>query len=124
MAKILIVDDSSFARTTIRRALEAGQHNLAEARSGFEALEYVQSDPPDVVTIDLLMPDMNGVDLVRHLRQVSPSTLLVVITADVQTTTREQLLAAGADAFINKPTDAHAILDEINRLLANPSGSA
>jgi two-component system, chemotaxis family, chemotaxis protein CheY len=121
VATILIVDDSSFARATIRRALEPGKHTLAEASSGFEALEYVQSNSPDVVTIDLLMPDMTGVELVEHLRKISPTSLLVVITADVQNATRELLLEAGADSFINKPTDSRLILDEIDRLLANQS---
>jgi CheY-like chemotaxis protein len=118
MPKILIVDDSAFARRSIRHALESSGHEIFEAESGLRALEMVQQVAPDIITIDLLMPDMPGGELLQHLRSLVPDSRFVIITADIQDATREQLMAAGADAFINKPTDPKIVIEEISGLLS------
>jgi two-component system chemotaxis response regulator CheY len=118
MAHILIIDDSAFARSLLKNNLVAAGHTVTEASSGLEALELVRTLQPEIITIDLLMPGMEGLELLGHLRRVNPKFRIIVISADIQTTTREELLSAGADAFLNKPVDTPALLQTIERLLA------
>ncbi|MFM8322802.1 MAG: PleD family two-component system response regulator [Chloroflexota bacterium] len=119
MPKILIVDDSAFARTTLRRILKDAGYEVHEAASGLEALELMPGLNPDLVTLDLLMPEMEGGELIGHLRQIDRLTPLIVISADIQTATRDEVLAAGATAYLNKPVKDEELLALIVRLLAS-----
>lgn len=110
MKKILIVDDSAFARTTLRVMLQNAGYTVIEASSGYEALELVPIHKPDLVTIDLLMPGMEGNELVGHLRKLCQECPLVVISADIQTLTRHELLSAGAVGYLNKPVNESDLL--------------
>jgi len=118
MAQILVVDDSAFARATLKQKLTEAGHVVAEAASGVEALEMLATQRFDLVTMDLLMPEMEGGELLQNIRKLSPSIPVVVITADIQTQTREELMTRGASAFLNKPVDFNTLLDKINRLLS------
>ncbi len=81
MAQILVVDGSRFIRAMIRRALEESGHTVTEASSGQEALEIIRSKSFDVITIDLLMPQMRGQELIAHLRRQAPASRVIMITA-------------------------------------------
>ncbi len=118
MAHILIVDDSAFARATLRQKLTESGHVVSEAASGVEALEMLATQHFDLVTMDLLMPEMEGSELLQNIRKLSSSMPVVVITADIQTQTREELIARGASAFINKPVNFDILLETVNHLLA------
>lgn len=118
MAHILIVDDSMFSRHSLRRILEDAGHQVSEADSGLKAIEMVGQDPPDLVTLDLLMPGMRGEELLGHLKGMLPGARFVVISADVQESTQETLLAAGAHAFIPKPHHPEKTLEAIEKVLA------
>ncbi len=117
MAKILIVDDSTYARSILRRILEEDGHTVFEASSGLEAIEQAPQAQPEVITLDLLMPGLSGEETLAHLKKVAPSAKILVLTADVQTLTRKAVLEAGADAFLGKPYEQAAILKAIQDLL-------
>lgn len=117
MAKILVVDDSSYARLLIKKILESADHEVYQASSGMDALEQLSRYQPDLVTMDLLMPGMEGLELLRNIKQINPSQRVIVITADIQDETRRELIAAGADAFINKPVEPEAFLKVVSDLI-------
>ena len=121
MANILVVDDSAFARSNLRRTLTGGGHQVWEADSGAKALEMVASNIPDVITLDLLMPGMNGQETLNALRPLCPQAVIIVITADIQTLTRQELLSAGANVFLNKPVNAADLLRTIQEHIAPPT---
>lgn len=121
MKKILVVDDSAFARATLRQTLKGAGYEVYEASSGLEAIEMMPTLQPDLVTLDLLMPEMRGDELLGYLRRVSEHCPLLIVTADVQTMTRNDMLAAGASGFVTKPFRQEDLLQEIERLLGETS---
>jgi CheY-like chemotaxis protein len=117
MAKIMVIDDSAYARHILKNALEKGGFEVVEASNGMEALEQIPIAQPNLVTMDLLMPGMQGQELLQHIKTSYPGLKVIVVTADIQEDTRQELLAAGADEFINKPVSAEVLLEAVTRLL-------
>ncbi len=117
-AKVLIVDDSALARRTLRQILETAGCEVAEAEDGLSALERYFLEKPDVVLLDLVMRGMYGLDVLEKLREMDPSAKVVVVSADVQTSSHELVDRAGAKAFINKPFDREEILGTLDAVLA------
>jgi two-component system chemotaxis response regulator CheY len=113
MATILVVDDSNLSRRTSRRILEAGDHQVREVADGMAALEQYALERPDIVLLDVTMPDMNGLEVLQQLRAIDSAALVVMATADVQTSTRELALAGGAVGFVTKPLISDAVLAAI-----------
>jgi two-component system chemotaxis response regulator CheY len=116
--KILIVDDSALARRTLRQILESADCQVAEAEDGLSALERYFLDKPDVVFLDLVMRGMYGLDVLNKLRELDPGAKVVVVSADVQTSSQELVEQAGALAFVTKPFDRAEILHCLNTALA------
>lgn len=116
--KVLIVDDSSLARRTLRQILESADCAVAEAHDGLTALERYFLDRPDIVLLDLVMNGMYGLEVLHKLRELDPEVKVVVVTADVQTSSQELVEQAGAKAFINKPFDRSEILTALSDALA------
>jgi two-component system chemotaxis response regulator CheY len=122
MATILVVDDSNLSRRTSRRILEAGGHLVRDAADGMSALEQYALDRPDVVLLDLTMTDMNGLDVLRQLRAIDPAARVVMATADVQTSTRELALGAGAAGYVTKPLESGIVLRTVAAALEGVAG--
>jgi two-component system, chemotaxis family, chemotaxis protein CheY len=116
MVKILIVDDSAFARTNLKRTLTGAGYDVVEASSGQQAIDQVKLDSPDIVTLDLLMPGLSGLDTLKIMKTIIPKTKFIIITADVQSLTREELIREGADAFINKPVSNTVLIETVKKL--------
>lgn len=115
-AKILIVDDSSLARRTMRNLLEEMGYSVEDAPDGAVALEKFFVSPPDLVILDLVMTGMYGVDVLTKMRELNPNARVIIATADVQQSTADQVRAAGAKAILNKPVTREklkAILDVV-----------
>lgn len=119
MKKILIVDDSAFARATLKHILHNAGYEVHEASSGFEALELLPVIKPDLVTFDLLMPGMEGDELLGHMQKLGQKCPFVVITADIQTITQSDLLKAGANGFLNKPVKEEELLALMDKLFSS-----
>lgn len=118
MARILIVEDSAFQRTIIKRILGKTEHEADEAVSGREALRKIDENKPDLIFLDLLMPDIDGFQVLKVLQSKHIRIPIVVITADVQDTTREQCLELGVKKIVYKPVDqekiAHALAEVLD----------
>ena len=101
--KILIVDDSSLSRRTLRRILEPAEYDIVEADDGMAALEIYFLEKPSLVLLDLVMKGMYGLDVLVKLREMDQQARVVVASADIQSSTRKMVDEAGALGFINKP---------------------
>lgn len=117
-AKILIVDDSGLARRTNRQTLEEHGYDVDEASDGVQALERYFLNRPDLVVLDMVMTGMYGLEVLTKLRELNPEVKVIVATADIQQSTQDQVKAAGAAAFINKPVNRKALAELVTRILA------
>ena len=119
--KVLLVDDSGLARRSTRRVLEQAGYIVVEAEDGLSALERFALEKPDLVLLDLVMAGMYGLDVLAKLREMDPDARVVVMSADVQTSSRDMVQSAGASGFLNKPAAPAAVIDMVERVL---TGSA
>ena len=110
MKTVLVVDDSSFQRKKICTALESNGYQVQAASNGQECLTMLESAPPDCIVLDLLMPEMGGIEVLEIMRERNLHIPVIVHTADIQDTTRQHCLDLGAVAFINKPFRADELL--------------
>ena len=115
--KVLIVDDSAMTRRNLRQILETAGCEVVEAENGLDALERYFLDKPDVVLLDLVMRGMYGLEVLQKLRELDPRARVVVVSADVQTSSQDMAGEAGAAAFINKPFDRTEILSALDAAL-------
>ena len=116
--KILIVDDSALSRRTLRRILESSGYEVMEAEDGMTALEVYFLEKPSLVLLDLVMKGMYGLDVLVKLREMDPKALVVVASADIQSSTRKMVDEAGAHAFINKPFVSEQVITAVAAALA------
>ncbi len=114
--KILIVDDSKFQRNQLLKVLVAANYEVDQAGNGQEALEKMQSQVYDLLISDLLMPELDGIGLLKKLQALQNKTPVVVITADIQEPVKLECMSLGAKAFFNKPFDTAALLNHIKEL--------
>jgi two-component system chemotaxis response regulator CheY len=122
MADILVVDDSNLSRKTSRRILEAAGHRVADVADGFAALEHYALARPSLVLLDVTMPDMDGLEVLRQLRAMDPKARVVMATADVQSSTRELAMEAGAAGVVPKPLVAESVLQAVSQALEGARG--
>ena len=116
--KVLIVDDSSLSRRTLRRILESADYEIVEADDGMAALEVYFLEKPSVVLLDLVMKGMYGLDVLVKLREMDQQAREVVASADIQSSTRKMVDEAGALGFINKPFIAEQVIAAVEAALA------
>jgi two-component system, chemotaxis family, chemotaxis protein CheY len=118
---VLVVDDSGLARRSARHILEPAGYAIAEADDGMTALERYFLDRPDVVLLDLVMNGMSGLDVLAKLRQMDPAARVIVVSADVQDSSRQLAMDAGASGFVIKPVDRTALLKTVAEALQGPA---
>ncbi len=119
MAKVLIVDDSMFSRSMIKKVVKKVGHESIEAGNGREGLEKIIDEKPDIVFTDLLMPEMDGIGLLESLKEKNLGIPVVVVSANVQDTVRQQCLELGATEFFNKPPDKEKLQKYLEGYLKN-----
>ena len=119
--KLLLVDDSGLARRSMRAMLEDGGFDVVEAEDGMIALEKYFVEKPDLVMLDLVMKGMYGLDVLAKLRELDPAARVVVVSADVQSSSQEMVQAAGASGFINKPIDRAHLIQAVRSVLEGGS---
>ncbi len=119
MARILVADDSRLTRRLIVGALKKAGHEVREAADGAEGFEAFQADCPDFIFSDLLMPVMDGFEFATAVRELNTTVPLVIITADIQESSREKCEAIGVTEMLNKPLKANEICAAVSRAL-NP----
>jgi two-component system cell cycle response regulator DivK len=118
---ILYVEDNRDNRSLIRRVLEAEGYTVIEACSARHALETLQLGNPDIILMDINMPDMDGYTLTAHIRAMPAhkNVPIVAVTANVMRGDREKSLEAGCDGYIQKPIDIDELPLQIERFIRN-----
>ena len=118
-ATILYVEDNADNRTLVRRILMAEGYNLLEAVNAAQALETLQDNKPDLILMDINMPDMDGYSLTAKIKDTPglESIPIIALTANVMRGDRERSLEAGCDGYIQKPIDIDLLSDQIERFL-------
>ncbi len=114
---ILIVDDSIIGRRMLKSMIKAIDCLVLEASGGYEALEIIYSKQPDLMILDLLMPDLSGAEVLSVLHDSNYMIPSIVVTADVQESTKKRCISRGAGFFMNKPPDAEELRAKIIELL-------
>jgi two-component system sensor histidine kinase/response regulator len=118
MAKILIVDDEPVNRDVLIAFLDGAGHELIEAGNGKEALEQVAKHSPDLLLLDLMMPELDGFGVIRQLRaQVTEYLPIILVTARADQASRVEGLDVGADEFLTKPVDPRELVLRVSNLL-------
>lgn len=110
MAKILVVDDNEVIRGMLRFILtHLGHTVVAEAGTGEAAIEAFRRESPEAVSLDISLPDMSGLDVLKAVKAEAPGARVVVVTGNNAEVLRREALARGADAVLHKPFDMKAL---------------
>lgn len=119
MAKILIIDDSAFMRMMLKDILGNNGHEIAgEAENGKEAVEKYSQLKPDLVAMDIVMPEVTGIEAVKEIIKKDPKASIVMISALGQEAMVREALEAGAKDFIVKPFQKEKVVEAVNRALS------
>lgn len=116
---ILVVDDEPYMIRLLQHHVERAGYRMVKATNGREALERVRDSSPQLVLMDVMMPEMNGLTVLARLR-ADPATQnlpVIIMTANAQRFTREEAEAAGVSAFLTKPFSPTQLMSEIRRQL-------
>jgi two-component system cell cycle response regulator DivK len=118
-ATILYVEDNLDNRTLVRRILTAEGYTLIEAANATQAMEILKTTRPDLILMDINMPDMDGYSLTMKIKETPnfESTPIIALTANVMRGDRERSLEAGCDGYIQKPIDIDKLSDQIEHFL-------
>jgi two-component system, chemotaxis family, chemotaxis protein CheY len=119
MARILIIDDAKFMRLTLSNILKKADHEIVgEGENGKEAIRLYEELNPDIVTMDITMPEMSGLEAVKIIKKEHPGPKVVMCSAMGQQKMVVESIEAGAKDFIVKPFDEGRVIDAINRVLS------
>lgn len=118
MARILIVDDSRMSRKLLINVLRGMGHEIVgEATNGEEGIRLYKGLHPDLVTMDITMPEMDGIACLKSIMKTDPEARVVMVTAAGQSTKLVDALKSGAKEFICKPFESEQIVNAINEVL-------
>lgn len=119
MVKVLIVDDAAFMRMAIRKVLEKNNFEVVgEAENGEVGVEKYKQCNPDVVTMDITMPEMSGIEALKEIRKVDANAKVVMVSAMGQESLVREAILNGAKSFIVKPYKEDHIVQTLNSIAA------
>jgi len=117
MAKVLIVDDAAFMRISIKNMLtKNGYEVVGEAENGVIGVELYKELHPDIVTMDITMPEMSGLDALKEITKIDPQAKIVMVSAMGQEAMVREAIVSGAKGFIVKPFKEDGILAAMKKL--------
>ena len=117
MKRVLIVDDAAFMRMSIRKMLEEnGFEIVGEAENGLMAIEKYQELQPEVVTMDITMPEMDGLEALKKIKKIDPAASIVMVSALGQEARMKEAIIYGAKGFIVKPFKEEIIVSALAKL--------
>jgi len=119
MSAILVIEDSAFTRRRVAEILRTDGNQIIEAANGYEGLEKAEKLKPDCIVLDLLMPEMNGFEVLNELKERGLTIPVVVLSADVQNTTQKECRELGAVAFVQKPFGEDELVQAIHGILCS-----
>lgn len=118
MARVLIVDDAAFMRMMIKDILEKnGFEVVGEESNGLKGVELYKLEKPDIVTMDITMPEMDGIEAVKAIKAFDPAAKIIMCSAMGQQTMVMDAIRAGARDFIVKPFQSDRVLEAIKKVL-------
>jgi len=118
MARILIVDDSITYRQLLKKILEDGGHTIVgEAGDGMIGIEMFKKLQPDIVTMDITMPNMSGLAALKWILEYDPSAIVIMVSASAQSAKINEATELGAFDFLPKPFESKKVLDVVDNLL-------
>ncbi len=120
MSKVLIVDDEPGVSAAFECFLMADGHAVRKAGSAEQALTFLRDDAPDVALLDIRMPGIDGVAMLRQLRKISPKTKVIMVSAYLNRSLREQVTRMGACACVQKPVNLFDLRSCVNQFLGSP----
>ena len=114
--RVLIVDDAIFMRMKLRDILEKGGFEVvAEAQNGLEAVDKYKTEMPDIVTLDITMPEMDGITALKKIKIIDPAAKVIMCSAMGQQSMVMDAIQAGASDFIVKPFETERVLQSVNK---------
>ncbi|RKQ37572.1 response regulator [Oceanobacillus halophilus] len=124
MAKILVVDDAKFMRMTLGEMLQKANHEIVgEAINGEEAVSKYIELSPDIVTMDITMPGVNGIEATREIIKHNQKANIIICSAMGQQKVINEAIEAGAKDYLIKPFDENQVIETMNRLIYNSKQS-
>lgn len=118
MARVLVVDDAAFMRMMIKDILTKNGHEVvAEAADGREAIEKYKETQPDVVTMDITMPEMDGITALKEIKKIDSNAKVIMCSAMGQKAMVIDAIQAGAKDFVVKPFQADRVIEAINKTI-------
>ncbi len=121
---ILCIEDNPDNMMLVKRVLEASGYSLRQAFNGLDGVKIAETEPIDLVLLDINLPDIDGYEVARRLRNSSmPNTThlpILIITANVQKRDVEQAMAVGATEFMTKPIDIFELCSRIEKYVSSP----
>lgn len=116
--KILIADDAAFMRIMLKGILnDAGYNKIIEAKTGSEALTKFKTERPAIVILDVTMPDMDGLDTLRHIKMVDPESVVIMCSSMGQEEVVVSCFSMGASDFVMKPFKPERIIQAISKFM-------
>ena len=114
--RIMIVDDAIFMRMKLKDIVEKnGYEVVAEAQNGADAIEKYRTERPEIVTMDITMPEMNGIEALKGIKRIDPHAKVLMCSAMGQQTMVMEAIQAGAIDFIVKPFETDRVLDSLTK---------
>src|SRR6266508_6022005 len=123
MRRVLVVDDEPHIRTVLRRYLEADGLAVAEAADGEAALAALRENPPDLVLLDVMLPGIDGIEVLRQLRSFSDA-YVILVTARTEEIDKLVGLGVGADDYVTKPFSPREVTARVKAVLRRERGGA
>ena len=117
MAKVLVIDDEANVRTLTSMLLKRLGYDVLLAENGWKGLELYRQEHPDVIVLDLIMPGMDGIEVLKQIRSVDLNQLVIVVTGDSTLKSEREVRALGVSEFIVKGASVHSLGDTLKRLL-------
>ncbi|MEO5967748.1 MAG: response regulator [Ferruginibacter sp.] len=115
MKKVLIIDDDPRNIFALNATLVAKGFNCISALSALQGIAFIRQTPPDIVLIDMMMPEMDGYQAMSHIKEIDPGLPVIAVTAQAMLGDRDKCLSSGADDYISKPIDVDKLMSIIKK---------
>ena len=118
MSKILIVEDNEKNMKLVRDILRHNGHDTIEAVNGLDGVGLALAAPPDLILMDILLPDIDGIEALRRIREARDAVPVIAVSASVMPDDHRKILESGFDAFVTKPINLKSFLETVQRFLS------
>jgi CheY-like chemotaxis protein len=118
MVTVLLIEDSAFQRKVVSSIVKDLGYDIITADNGYEGVERIITNKPAIILSDLLMPEYDGIWVLEQLKAKSIKIPVVIVTSDVQTSTKNRCMSLGASEYLNKPVQKDLLKSAIEKALA------